>query len=134
MLGVAAAQRAKLLLGLVVLEIVEVVHRPVQLGLDILVEQQPFFGVHGHGSDRHAVERDLRHDGQGIGRGGAEHLGLRGAQGKQRGQADERKQPAKRVAFIHRAEPVEWNKALVQLGQRQDTGRRETKNGNLTIT
>nr|GFC88871.1 hypothetical protein [Tanacetum cinerariifolium] len=42
---VAPAQRPKLLFGLVVLEIVKVLHGPVQLQLNVFVEQQPAFGI-----------------------------------------------------------------------------------------
>jgi hypothetical protein len=47
MVGVAAAQAPELPLGLVVLEVVEVVDGPFQLGLDVFVEQQPARNIAG---------------------------------------------------------------------------------------
>ena len=69
MVGVAPAQRAELLFGLVELEVVKVVHRPVQLHLNVGVEQQPLLGVDGSRCYIHVVQGHFGHGRQRVGHG-----------------------------------------------------------------
>nr|GFC79201.1 hypothetical protein [Tanacetum cinerariifolium] len=55
-LRVAPPQRVELLVGLGKLEVVEVLHGPAQLQLNVFVEQQPARNIHGRGGHTHTVE------------------------------------------------------------------------------